>query len=142
MSHRRVRDEYDRVAAHYERRWHRYVDAATRRTLRHLDIHPSARILDLGCGTGALLEAIADMPAVRTAGLDLSRRMPTIARGRLAPATALLIGDVTDLPLADQAFSCVVSASSFHFWRRAPGRRRRDRASSEACRSAGRHRLV
>lgn len=73
MSHRPVREEYDRLAASYERRWRHYIHATNAHTLRALALRPGARVLDLGCGTGPLLDAITrSVPDVVAVGLDLS----------------------------------------------------------------------
>jgi ubiquinone/menaquinone biosynthesis C-methylase UbiE len=129
MNHRPVREEYDRLATSYDGRWRRYVDATTQRTLRHVPLRPGARLLDLGCGTGALLRAVVSRePEVVVVGVDVSAGMLAVAHRRLAGAATLVRGDVTDLPFTDSAFDIVVSASSLHYWRRP------DRALAEAAR--------
>jgi len=68
------------------------------------------RVLDVGCGTGVLLERLAARGEVM--GLDLSRDMLARAamrqRGRNARA-ALVCGDAQHLPFRDGAFESVVS---------------------------------
>lgn len=119
VRHRTVRAEYDRLAADYERRWGDYVDATNRHTLRFLTLEPGSHVLDLGCGTGPLLAAIAvAYPGAATTGLDVSRQMLRVAQTRTGEHRSLVQGDVTALPFGRARFDCVVSASSFHFWRR------------------------
>ncbi len=47
--------EYDRIAHRYEHRWAQYVQATVSKTLAHLDLQPTMRLLDIGCGTGVML---------------------------------------------------------------------------------------
>ena len=50
--------EYADIAPHYDRRWASYITATLRETQKRLDIKPTDRVLDIGCGTGSLLQAI------------------------------------------------------------------------------------
>lgn len=62
-------------------------------------------VLELGCGTGLILERIAKI--ARTAkGIDLSEGMIDKARER---GLDVQVGSVTDLPFADASFDCVYS---------------------------------
>lgn len=69
----------------------------------------SARILDVGCGQGApILTRIAR--AAEAIGVDFSRGQLELATDN-APTAALLQGDMTALPVRDEAFDAV---TAFH----------------------------
>lgn len=71
------------------------------------------RALELGCGNGRLLEALAAVPR-RWVGVDFleSYLRDAQARCRLAPATALVAANALTLPFADAAFDAVLCAQS------------------------------
>ena len=78
---------------------------------------PSSRILDAGCGTGALLERLrARFPDAALYGIDISPNMLSIARNRQMPGVELLEGDSENLPYRDAFFDMVVCCSSFHHY--------------------------
>lgn len=114
-----VRQEYARLAPEYEDRWTRYVRRSTARTLRHLELAPGQALADLGCGTGALLDAVAAAAgggSIRMIGLDVTPPMLAQARRRLPASVPLVAGDAGALPLDDATLDTVVSVSSFHYW--------------------------
>jgi ubiquinone/menaquinone biosynthesis C-methylase UbiE len=108
---------YDRLAAVYDRRWARYIRATTRETLARLSLRPDECLLDLGCGTGALLRDLArEGGSRRLYGIDLSLGMVARARQALSNTAHLAVGDVGALPWPAGSFDVIVSVSSFHFW--------------------------
>ena len=112
--------EYARLAPRYDRRWASYILAGVRETLRRLDARPNDRVLDVGCGTGALLAALAEAapPAgVRLAGIDPSSEMLAVARGKLAPTVELRLAWAEEIPYGAATFDVVVSCSVFHYLR-------------------------
>jgi SAM-dependent methyltransferase len=70
-----------------------------------LEPRPGAHLLDVGCGTGDDVLALADRmrPGGRATGVDASAAMIDEARRRAGPRedVAFLVGDVARLPLAD-----------------------------------------
>ncbi len=66
---------------------------------------PSENILEVGCGTGLILEELANRnPALPMTGMDLTQAMLTIAHPRLArfPKVSLSLGNVINFDLEQQ----------------------------------------
>ncbi len=78
---------------------------------------PDGRLLDIGTGTGRVLELLA--PRVREAlGVDASKAMLALARARLSGLDfahcAVQLADMYRLPLSDQSFDTVVLQMVLH----------------------------
>ena len=111
--------------------------------LDQLNLRGDERILDLGCGRGAvLLLAAQHLTTGRAVGIDLWRRVDQ--SGNSAEATRrnasaegvadrveLHTADMTALPFEDNSFDVVVSSLAIH---NISGRVGRDKAISEAAR--------
>ncbi len=118
-----VRREYDDLAARYDRRWARYTRESLDLFRPLLAGREAGRVLDLGCGTGAMLPLLGawGVGVGRYTGVDLSPEMLRAAAGKAAavayPAD-FAAASADALPFRDAAFDTVVSASSLHFWAR------------------------
>lgn len=113
-----VLEEYARLASQYDHRWSFYVHTTSRETLARLRIDPTESVLDVGCGTGALLNQLSTCyPEAGLAGVDPSPEMLSIARDRLPATIELKQGWAEDIPYSDNAFDTVVSCNVFHFIR-------------------------
>jgi ubiquinone/menaquinone biosynthesis C-methylase UbiE len=81
---------------------------------------PLGDVVDLGTGTGRMLELVAGR-ASRLVGIDRSREMLAIARAKLerTDATGWQVrhGDVHSLPLADESFDVALVHQVLHFLR-------------------------
>ncbi|MGE5599566.1 MAG: ubiquinone/menaquinone biosynthesis methyltransferase [Bacteroidota bacterium] len=93
------------------------LDASWRRAVpRRLPAESRPRrVLDVCCGTGALLAVLARAyPGAALTGLDFSPAMLAEAERRFAgcrvPPPRLVLGDQCDLPFADGAFDLVTNA--------------------------------
>ncbi len=98
----------------YVGRWSRLVAVEF---LAWLGVPAGACWLDVGCGTGALTEAILDrhVPAAVT-GVDPSDGFLAYARQRVGDARAVFqAGSAEALPVADRAFDAVVSGLVLNF---------------------------
>jgi ubiquinone/menaquinone biosynthesis C-methylase UbiE len=111
--------------------------------LDRVGLRGDERILDLGCGRGAvLLLAAQHLTTGRAVGVDLWRsvdqsgnsaeaaRRNAIAEG-VADRVELHTGDMTALPFADNSFDVVLSSLAIHNIRGSAGR---EKAISEAVR--------
>jgi ubiquinone/menaquinone biosynthesis C-methylase UbiE len=105
----RVAEEYDRVRSDYPGE---IVDAAC----AIADLHPGSHVLEIGCGTGKLTEALTAR-ALHVEAVDPGAQMVEVARRRVGSN-----GDVNfhvarfeDVELPAGAFAAVFSATAFHW---------------------------
>jgi SAM-dependent methyltransferase len=68
----------------------------------------SVRVLDLGCGTGGMMQLLRDA-GCEVFGLDIASGALATARQRLGPAPPLAQGDAFQLGLAGESFDVVIS---------------------------------
>lgn len=88
-----------------------FLRTVARRSLELLRIGPGARVLDVGCGSGVLLPALAELvgSAGKVVGLDYSPDLLVKARDRVRAGgceavVELVEGDAVDLPFEGGAF--------------------------------------
>ena len=74
-------------------------------------------LLDVGCGTGPMIELLAaEIPGKRYIGLDLTPRMIEVANAKGIDGARFVVGDAEDLPFDDASFDAVICANSFHHY--------------------------
>ena len=77
----------------------------------------SPRVLDLGCGTGALAGIILDeIPGCALVGVDLSANMVERAAERFDGRAKVVVGDAEHLPFRDSSFDVAYCNDSFHHY--------------------------
>ncbi len=98
----------------YVGRWSRLVAGEF---VRWLGVPPRSRWLDVGCGSGALAEAILRRAAPHTVlGIDRSKGFVAHTSARLAGARlAFHVADAQALPVQDGRFDAVVSGLVLNF---------------------------
>ena len=80
---------------------------------------PPCDVLDVGCGTGRLLEsAAARWNGARFTGVDASAEMVAEARRKHEGDSRFVFaqGDASALPVESDSFEAVFSTLSFHHW--------------------------
>lgn len=81
-------------------------------------IFPPATLLDIGAGTGRLLEKVSRIfPGINLVGVDLAFGMTEIARKRLEHINraSLVCSDAENLPFQKNSFDIVVSTSTYQW---------------------------
>jgi ArsR family transcriptional regulator len=81
------------------------------------EIQPCAVAVDLGCGTGELMEKMQSV-AKRVIGVDSSSKMLEQARNRLNPSKKdfdLRLGELEHLPLKNREVDCAVISMVLHY---------------------------
>jgi ubiquinone/menaquinone biosynthesis C-methylase UbiE len=96
--------EQQRLVEQAEHWRHRLICDGTR-------LEPGTRLLEVGCGVGAVLAVLGqEFPGVRLFGIDLERRQLDFARGHLERSgveATLLEADALSLPFDDESFDHV-----------------------------------
>jgi cyclopropane fatty-acyl-phospholipid synthase-like methyltransferase len=101
--------EYGYGGYRYDGRW----APVARDIVKHLELAPGMRILDVGCAKGFLVrDLMAACPGLDSYGLDVSRYAllhcdPMVA-GRLH------LGSAVELPFPDASFDAVISINTIH----------------------------
>lgn len=105
MDRQAVRQAWDAVSETYANR--RDPDGSDAALIGDLcaRLGPTPRVLDVGCGDGA--RTLTRLPA-DSIGLDISRRGLELA-AETVPDTALVQGDMTTLPVADDAIDAITA---------------------------------
>jgi ubiquinone/menaquinone biosynthesis C-methylase UbiE len=113
-----ARRHFDRWTGAYSRS--RLLASLQQKALVELDPRPDDHVLDVACGAGKLVRAIASQ-VERAVGIDLSPGMIERARRQTtdeAPAGAdrieFAVGPSDRLPFGDSEFTAVITTTAFH----------------------------
>jgi trans-aconitate 2-methyltransferase len=92
------------------------METLGREVMERLELRGDEAILDAGCGSGRLTEALIErVPDGRVIGVDVSASMIDAARERLGPRADLRVADLVGLDLGGDTVDVVFSTATFHW---------------------------
>ena len=116
--------------------WARFAEPHTRplfeAVLAATGVTAGTRLLDVGCGSGLLLE-IAQARGAAVTGLDIAPALLTAAGGRV-PGAELWLADLQRLPFPNGSFDAITGVNAFQF---AGDPREALREAARVCRPGG-----
>lgn len=85
--------------------------------LEKLKKYPFQELLDVGCGTGPMIELLLkEFPDKSYTGIDLTPRMIEVAQEKKLDHSRFLVGDSENLPFEKDTFDAVICTNSFHHY--------------------------
>jgi ubiquinone/menaquinone biosynthesis C-methylase UbiE len=101
---------YDTTASIYDRRYAEEQAAKVEAALKTVRIETEGLILDVGCGTGILLDHVAD-ETIGIVGVDFSKKCLLQAKERIHNKSLrnvqLILADADNMPFHDEVFNTV-----------------------------------
>ena len=83
--------------------------------LKEVELRPGAAVLDVGCGTGALLKKFAGVCEINGYGIDIAENM--IAEAKIkCPDMNLQVARCDNLPFADDHFDVMTACMAYHHY--------------------------
>ena len=113
----RSQRQFDTSARWFDKRLGWSFSRANRRLLSLVSPESGSRVLDVGCGTGILLQQMYELDTdLKLFGVDLAHKMLGVARTKLPGSVVLQQGTASSLPYSSDAFDYVTCATSFHHY--------------------------
>lgn len=114
------RIHFDRQAKDYDDRdtmtYSKYPKISCKQVAGYLSDINYSDFLDVGCGTGYLIDMLSKKKSADYNGLDLSPEMIKTAGKKLGGTAKLTVGSADKLPYPDESFDVVTCIQSFHHY--------------------------
>lgn len=88
--------------------------------LREAELQSGAKVLDAGCGTGALLKKFADKSDIIGYGIDTEEKMIAEAKSK-CPGMVFAAASCDNMPFEDQSLDVVIACMAYHHFRNKEG---------------------
>ena len=105
--------EYDEKETVY---YSKFPKVSCRDVAKKLENHNYENLLDVGCGTGFLIELLKKQKDAQYHGLDLSPEMIKVSKSKFDESVNLVVGTADALPYDDNSFDVVCCVQSFHHY--------------------------
>lgn len=105
--------DYDQKETMY---YSKFPKISCRDVAKRLKSYNYERLLDVGCGTGYLIELLKNQKEAEYYGLDLSPEMIKVANSKFDESVQLVEGSADCLPYHDNTFNVVCCIQSFHHY--------------------------
>jgi ubiquinone/menaquinone biosynthesis C-methylase UbiE len=106
--------KFDKKAATYDEG---FAGKASRKfynlILREIEAEQGAAVLDVGCGTGALLNKIADTHEIKAHGIDTEENMIDVAKSK-HPDMDFQLSPCENIPFGNQTFDILIACMAYH----------------------------
>ena len=114
------RNHFNKQAAVYDRNRSFYYSGTAKESCRDaqqfLSPIPFHTLLDVGCGTGFLIDQLAKTKDAEYFGLDISENMLNVAKAKNIPNALFTQSSADRLPYKDNFFDVVTCIQSFHHY--------------------------
>ena len=104
---------FDKSAARYDGAYGNASRRFYRLLLSQVELKQGAAVLDVGCGTGAILRNMADVCPINGYGIDMSENMIEEAK-RKCPEMNIQISRCEETPFADNTFDVITVCMAYH----------------------------
>lgn len=110
---------FDAVASPYERVLAPQTAEVGRDLLNLAEVKPGERVLDVGTGTGAVVEAASEIVGAAGIAAGVDPSIGLLRAGRAArPGVAVAAADVLDLPFFDETFDAELANFALPYFRK------------------------
>lgn len=106
-----IRADFDRIAA-CSREQNDPLEPCVQRLVAHVPLR--SRVLEIGCGTGALARELATRRGAKVTAIDLSPRMIDVARVRTSASLGVEYHVADFLALSPRGFDVVIATNTLH----------------------------
>jgi len=94
----------------------KYGKISCKNIFNYLKDYKYNNLLDIGCGTGYLIDMLSKEKKAKYTGLDLSPKMLEVARNKNIDNANFVEGRSDELPFEDNTFDVVTCSQSFHHY--------------------------
>jgi len=113
MHHKKKDIDFGKKASKYDDSWGHLASRFYSLLLGHVELKPGVKVLDVGCGTGAMLRKMADKCSIIGFGIDMSENMIEEAKQK-CPDMNLQISRCEETQFEDNSFDIVTTCLAYH----------------------------